>query len=168
MDRKDALLAQAPPDTPSAWDDVRLQRLWLATARRDWRSLAVVGTDASTDTLPLAGLLAQLVWRYRGQPSMVCDLRDLTMRLVDYQVREMHTQADPGARVLIALRSIFENPTALLVAREADAVLLCIGLGTTAFRQAEQTIKEIGRDRIVGSVILGANGKSRRSPRRAR
>jgi hypothetical protein len=156
MDAKDALLAPIPPGSTSPWDDVRLQRLWLAAGRRPWRSLAVISAGDAIETPPIAGLLAQLAWRYLGQPSMVCDLRDLTMRLVEYQIREMQMLADPDARVVIALRSIFENPTALLVAREVDAVILCINLGKTDLRQAEQTIKEIGRERILGSVIVGA------------
>ncbi len=159
-----ALLAPSAIGSPNAWDDVRLQRLWLAAERRGWRSLAVVGASKMTDTLPIAALLAQLSWRYRGQPSVVCDLRDLSMRLIDYHVREVHEQADAGSRVVIALRSIFENPTSAPVARDADAVVLCVSLGKTSFRSAEQTIKEIGRDRILGSVILGANTQNGSPP----
>jgi hypothetical protein len=165
--KSDPSLALLAPGAiaPSAWDDVRLQRLWLAAERRGWRSLAVVGASNSTDTLPIAALFAQLSWRYRGQPSVVCDLRDLSMRLIDYHIREVHEQADTGARVVIALRSIFENPTSAPVARESDAVVLCVSLGKTSFKAAEQTIKEIGRERILGSVILGANRAHGSSPK---
>ena len=96
---------------------------------------------------------------------MVCDLRDLSMRLIDYHIREVHEHADTGARVVIALRSIFENPTAAPVARDADAVVLCVSLGKTTFRSAEQTIKEIGRERILGSIILGTNRKNGSPPK---
>ncbi len=154
-----ALVAPAPLGAANALDDVRLQRLWLAADRRGWRSLAVVSASSATDTLPIAALFAQLSWSYRGQPSVVCDLRDLSMRLIDYHIREVHEQADTGARVLIALRSIFENPTSAPVARDADAVVLCMRLGKTSFKAAEQTIKEIGRERIIGTILLGANGK---------
>jgi hypothetical protein len=131
-----------------------MQKLWLAAQRREWRSLAVLGAAKTVDTLPIAELLAQLAWRYRGQPSTVCDLRDLSMRLVDYQVGEVHAQVQAGLRVLIALRSISENPTAAVVARESDAVVLCIAMGTTEFKAAQKAIAEIGRQRIVGSIIV--------------
>ena len=160
-----ALLAPSAIGSPNAWDDVRLQRLWLAAERGGWRSLAVVSASNTTDTLPIAALFAQLSWRYRGQPSVVCDLRDLSMRLIDYHIREVHEHADSGARVVIALRSIFENPTSAPVARDADAVVLCVHLGKTTFRAAEQTIKEIGRERILGSIILGANRKNGSPPK---
>jgi hypothetical protein len=147
-------LAVHPGAGPNVWDDVRLQRLWLAVERREWRSLAVLGASDSVDTIRLAELLAQLAWRYRGQPSGVCDLRDLSMRLVDYEVREMQAQMDEGTRLVVALRSIFENPTAGPVARQADAVILCISLGETKFKAAEETILAVGRDRVIGSIVL--------------
>jgi hypothetical protein len=140
-------------DRPRVWDDVRLQKLWLAAQRREWRSLAVLGASKAMQTLETAELLAQLAWRYRGEPSIVCDLRDLSLRLVEYQVREIRSQVEAGARVLVALRSIFENPTASSIAREVDAVL-CVLLGQTEMREADQTLAEIGRERVLGSIIL--------------
>ncbi|MGH7271093.1 MAG: hypothetical protein ACREJ3_11745 [Polyangiaceae bacterium] len=145
-------LAQAQPSNP--WDDVRLQKLWLASQRRDWRSLAVLGAGRSVNTLPIAEVLAQLAWSYRGQPSAVCDLRDLSMRLVDYQIREVSAQVEAGARVMVSLRSIFENPTAIPVARQTDAVILCIELAKTGMKEAEQTIAEVGHERVIGSIVI--------------
>jgi hypothetical protein len=149
-----ALVAFRPREIPNVWDDVRLQKLWLDVDRRSWRSLAVVGASRSLDTLQLAELIAQLAWRYRGQPSSVCDLRDLGMRLIDYQVREMQAQMDEGTRLVVALRSISENPTAASIARIADATLLCVSLGETDFKGAEATIAAIGRERILGTIVL--------------
>ena len=149
-----ALAALRSPDAVNVWDDVRLQKLWLGVERREWRSLAVLGASKSLETVEIAELIAQLAWRYRGQPSSVYDLRDLTMRLVDYEVREMQAQVDSGTRLVVALRSIFENPTATLIAKQADAVLLCIALGETNFKAAAETIAAVGRDRVLGSIVL--------------
>lgn len=147
-------------------DDIRMQKLWLATQRRDWRSLAVVAAGKAVPTLQVAELIAQLAWRYRGEPSNVCDLRDLSLRLVDYQLREVRMQVESGARVIIALRSIFENPTASSIAQKADAVLLCVVLGETEVKAAEQTIVEVGRDRVIGSVIVRTAAARRSEDRR--
>jgi hypothetical protein len=138
----------------NVWDDVRLQKLWLGVEKRDWRSLAVISASESVETIQIAELLAQLAWRYRGQPSSVCDLRDLSMRLIDYEVQEMRARLDEGMRLVVALRSIFENPTSSSIAKQTDAVLLCIALGETNFKAAEETIAAVGRDRIVGTIIL--------------
>jgi len=157
-----ALVSLGPPDGRNGWDDVRLQKLWLRVERREWGSLAVLGASESLETIQVAELLAQLAWRYRGQPSSVCDLRDLSMRLVDYGVQEIRAQVDAGTRLVVALRSIFENPTAAPIAKQTDAVLLCIALGETDFRAAEETIAAVGRDRVLGSLILRptSNGRS--------
>jgi hypothetical protein len=149
-----ALATVSPREGVNVWDDVRLQKLWLGVDRKDWRSLAVLGTSRSLETLEVAGLIAQLAWRYRGQPSSVFDLRDLSMRLLDYEVQEMRTQIDTGMRLVVPLRSIFENPTAGPIAKQTDAVLLCIALGETNFRSAEETIAAVGRERVIGAIVL--------------
>jgi len=159
-----ALALRSTEQQPKLWEDVKLQKLWLATQRREWKSLAIMPASKSVETLPIAETLAQIAWCYRGQPSCVFDFRDLSLRLAEYQIREANAQADAGARVLIALRSASENPTALLVAREMDAVVLCIALGETEFKAAESTIAEIGRSRVLGTILV--HGKaSKKAPR---
>jgi hypothetical protein len=135
-------------------DDVRLQKLWLATQRRPWSSLAVVPANRSTDTLPIAEMLARIAWWYRGQPSCVFDLRDVSLRLVEYQIAEVQAQIEGGSRVFIALRSVFDNPTAVPIGRQADAVILCTVLGRTDLRAAQKTIDQLGRERVLGSIVL--------------
>ncbi len=147
-------IARRASDTPDLWDDVRLQKLWLSVDRSDWRCLAIIGASPAMDTLRIAELFAQLAWRYRGQPSTVCDMRDLSMRLVDYQISEMKAQVASGARLVVALRSIFENPTAAPLARQAALAALCIALGETDFRGAEETIAAIGRERVAGAIVF--------------
>jgi hypothetical protein len=151
-----ALVVRDPAAPMSAMDDLRLQKLWLATQRRPWSSLAVIGTSKSTDTLPVAEMLAKIAWWYRGQPSCVFDLRDLSLRLVEYQLNQVQAQIEAGTRVFIALRSIFENPTAVPIGRQADAVVLCTVVGQTDLRAADQTITQLGRDRVLGSIVLRA------------
>jgi hypothetical protein len=145
----------------SVWDDVRLQRLWLSTQRREWRSLAIIGATKEVDTLWVAEMIAKLAWSYRGAPSCVFDLRDLSLRLVAHHEQDVATQVREGQTVTIALRSIFENPTAVPMARSADAVLLCLRLGVTDLKAAEQTIAEVGRDRLIGAIVVReAQGQS--------
>jgi hypothetical protein len=155
-ERVTALAARSPMQ--HVWDDVPLQKLWLATQRREWRSLAVLAASSGVDTLPIAELLAQAAWAYRGQPSCVFDLRDLGLRLAGHQMHEVRAQMDAGASALIALRSTSENPTAVPVARQADAIILAIGIGKTRFKSAERTIAEVGRERVIGSIVVRPHG----------
>ncbi len=157
-------LALRSPEKAHVWEDVRLQRLWLATQRRAWKSLAVLAASEGVETLPIAEMLAHVAWAYRGQPSCVFDLRDLGLRLADYQMREVKEQVEAGTRVLIALRSTNENPTAIPVARQADAVVLCIGMGETRFKAAEKAIAEVGRDRVLGAIIVRGNERRKETP----
>jgi len=151
-------------DAPNVWDDIRLQKLWLAAERSPWRSLAVLGAGPSVDTFPVAELLAQLAWRYRGQPSNVLDLRDLSMRLIEYEVQEMRAQVASGARLVVALRSIFENPTAAPIAQQADVVILCIKLGQTTLKSARESVAAVGRNRVLGSIVLGPGARKSAPP----
>ena len=147
-------LARRGDDAPALWEEVRFQKLWLALQRRAWRSLAILSASTSIDTLRMAELVAKLAWRYSGRPSCVFDFRDMSLRLVEYHQREVQRQAESGVCAVIALRPTFENPTAIPIARSADAVALCIELGVADFESAEQTISEVGRERVVGAIVL--------------
>jgi hypothetical protein len=143
-------------------DDVASQMLWLATQRRPWRSLAVVGASAGVPTLEVANMLAKLSWWYRGQPASVADFRDLSLRLVDYQLRDVALQLerDP-VTIVIALRSIYENPTVVPVATAVDSAVLCINLGATAIASARKTVETIGREKFLGTIVVrGGEGTS--------
>lgn len=154
-------LAPRPTGAPAQWDDVKLQKLWLATQKREWRSLAIVAGSKDVSTLEVADMLAKIAWWYRGQPTCVVDLRDLSMRLVEHQLQEIASQTTHGERVIIALRSVSENPTVIAVAGLADAVVLCVELGKTSMKQASQTIDEIGKARFLGTIVIDPKEQAR-------
>lgn len=135
-------------------DDVELQKLWLAIQKHPWRSLAVIAGDETVSTIEIATKLAEIAWWYRGQPTTVVDLRELGLRLVDYQLREIAAQIEQGDCIIIALESVFSNPTTIAVANAVDAAVICIELGRTKMKSAERTIEEIGRDKFIGSIVI--------------
>jgi hypothetical protein len=153
-------LAKRAFDAPNVWDDVRLQKLWLGLERRRWQSLAVLSASPLLKTYPVAELLAQLAWRYRGQPSGVVDLRDLSMRLIEYQAEEVRSRVAAGTRLVVALRSIFENPTAAPIAQQTDGVVVCIAIGQTTLREVEETVAAVGRDRVLGAILVRRSNDS--------
>jgi hypothetical protein len=155
-----APLALRAPGSPDPLDDVALQKLWLNTQTRPWRSLAVVPSGPEVETLAVATLLAKIAWSYRGQPTAVLDLRDLTLRMVEHRLRELGEQLAHGERVFIALRAISQNPTTIAVTRMSDAAVLCLRLGDSRIRAASDTIEEIGRKKFLGSVVV----RQRREP----
>jgi hypothetical protein len=153
MNRPSTALVPQPADAIQL-DDVRLQQMWIAVQRRRWRSLAILAAGAGIPTLPTANLLAKIAWAYSGQPSAVFDLRDVSLRLLEHQIQNVQLQVTNGERVFVALRSTSENPTAIALARTADAVLLCVTLGDTKTKAASDSIESVGRDRFVGCVVV--------------
>ena len=49
---------------------------------------------------------------------------------------------------------MLQSPAALALAQAADAAILCVGLGSSAIDEAERIVEELGRDRVLGSVIF--------------
>jgi len=148
---------------PNQGDDLRLQQLWLALEKRPWRSLALLAGSKGVGTLDVADLLAKIAWWYSGEPTSVFDLRDLSVRLVDHQLRELKQQLAAGDRVFVSLRSTFENPSAVRVAQACDAVALLVAMGETDVKSAEGTINSVGRERFLGTILLPTGGRVRPS-----
>jgi hypothetical protein len=160
--KEDALVvaAKAPPLA----DDPKTQSLWIALQRRPWRSLAVVAASKGIGTLKVANDLAKIAWWYTGQPTCVFDMRDLSLRLLEHQLRDMGGQLKGGERVFIALRSSAENPTAVPLARAADLAVLCVRLGATDAKSAERTLDAVGRDRFIGTILVSADDDPPEAP----
>lgn len=158
-----ALVVAAPKRTPLA-DDVRMQHLWLGLEKRPWRSLAVMSASKGVATLAAANSLAKIAWWYTGVPTCVFDMRDLSLRLLEHQLRDMATQLNGGERIFIALRSTTENPTAVPLAKAADAAVLCVELGKTDMRAAERTLEAVGRAKFLGTILVPRGGVDADTP----
>jgi hypothetical protein len=141
-------------------DDVRMQQLWLALQKRQWRSLAVISANKGVDSLAAANRLAKIAWWYTGVPTCVFDMRDLSLRLLEHQLRDMAGQLQGGERIFIALRSTSENPTAAPLAQAADAAVLCVELGQTDVKAARRTIDVVGRERFIGTLLVPKDERS--------
>jgi hypothetical protein len=142
------------PELPG---DAAWQRIWLAAQRSDWRSLAIVSGDKGRSTVGVAQMLLRVGWQHRGLPMGLADLCGVPLSHIDAAIAQVKAHVDNGDRVIVALGSIFENPTTVAIAQAADRALLCVTLGVTAMAGAEQTVEEIGRDRFIGTIILHAD-----------
>jgi hypothetical protein len=148
----------APPRRSPLADDVRMQHLWLGLEKKPWRSLAVVSASKGVETLSAANSLAKIAWWYTGVPTCVFDMRDLSLRLLEHQLRDMASQLHGGERIFIALRSTSENPTAVPLAQAADAAVLCVELGKTDMKAAERTLDAVGRQKFLGTILVPRGG----------
>jgi hypothetical protein len=68
--------------------------------------------------------------------------------------KEEHSEAGSASKLVIAIPSVLTEPLGLVVAKAADAVVLCIEKGHTTIPDAHRTIDLIGRDRIAGCLYV--------------
>ena len=148
---------EAPPD-----EDANLvqssaldwQRLWLATQRRTWHSLAVIPAGGGVATPRIARALAAVGSCHLGARIKLVDATTIRLAELGACLRGLADPKERPARVILALGSVLENPPSLAVAQAADAAILCLMLGESTLAEAERTIEEVGRARFVGSLIL--------------
>jgi hypothetical protein len=134
--------------------EVDLQNLWLALEKKKaWRVLAVVPATRQIASLDIASAIAEVAWQYRGEPTVVLDLREITMRLVEYHRKEIDEHVQKGDNVIVALASIQQNPTTIALAKNADTAVLVVRLGETSMKSAVKTVEEIGHDKFAGTII---------------
>ena len=105
------------------------------------------------ESLDIASAIAEVAWQYRGEPTVVLDLREITMRLVDYHRKEIDEHVQKGENVIVALASIQQNPTTIALAKNADTSVLVVRLGETSMKSAVKTVDEIGHDKFAGTII---------------
>lgn len=141
---------------PRPWDGPDWQKLWFATQRRSWTSLAVVpsGDGMSTSSLEVATALAEIGWIHLGMPIHVTDARELDIGGIEACLSDTRSRIKIGERVILAVSPVRDNAAAVRVAQAADAAILCVLLGRSEVAAAESTIEQIGRSAFLGSVIL--------------
>jgi hypothetical protein len=141
-------------ERPDVADGVDWQRLWLATQRRPWTTLALVpiGEDAPTPLLALE--LAEVGRRHRGGTIVASDATLVSLSTLQTELDALTERARCAERAIVALPPLLGSPAGLALAQAADAVILCVALGSSAIAEAEQILDEVGRDRVLGSVIL--------------
>jgi hypothetical protein len=140
-------------------EDLDLQRVWMALARRPWRTVAVVSTARDVGTLELANVIAELCWTCRGERTFALDMRATNLRLLDHHRKHIEEHVARGECVVLALPSLDENPITVSMARACDAAVLVVALGTTGVASSKRAIEDIGRERFAGAVLAQAGPK---------
>ena len=128
------------------------QRLWLHLQSRAWRTLAVVPAEAG---MP-AGHAARVLGAIAAENGEAFDLFDARSTELDCAPAEVAAAAGGSRRVLVVTRAIEEDVATVPLARAADAVLLCVSIGSTSLRAAAEVMAAIGKDRFLASLSLRA------------
>jgi hypothetical protein len=98
--------------------------------------------------------LAAVAWQQQGTPLVVADLRTVGLPVLAAVRGEIRRRVENGERVLIATRCLSKSPAASTIVRDADLALLCIAVGLTTRKSILDTIKEVGKQRILGTIMV--------------
>jgi hypothetical protein len=154
-------VTQDAPSVPAALPSFEVQELWFSTLRAEWTCLAVVPAHAGGSAYGIARALAEAGSRHRGVPVRLvkADSDDLaqTAQFVDSLSRKSAgaSAVKRGGEVIVAVDPVVDNPLGIAIALAADAVLVTIEMGVTDLASARRTIEMVGRERLLGCVVIG-------------
>ncbi|HKY36654.1 MAG TPA: hypothetical protein VJN18_11980 [Polyangiaceae bacterium] len=154
--KQQTALAEWKPPAPGLADPA-WQGLWLTVDRLPWKALALIpaGEGAPADfTLSLAITLSHMGMAHVGGPIMVADGTQVPFNQLNAFLADVRICTEGGERVIVALSAASVNPTTPAIAKSTDGVILCVLLERMRSADAKQTIKLVGSNKFVGSIII--------------
>lgn len=161
----------AGPTLSTSQSSFELQELWFILQRKPWKSLVLVPGHAEGSSLPIAAALAEIGRMNRGRSVVLVNAEQLDLSRTAQVIADLDAPpstswssgggggsamgADQaGRKVLVALEPVVRNPLGMAIAMAADAVVLCIELGRSDIASAKRTLELIGREKVLGTVLL--------------
>jgi hypothetical protein len=135
--------------------------VWFTATPDRWSSLAVVPAAPGLDAASTAEALVQAGQSYGMADVLLINAIGARPETIGDVVDACTRRTAAGQKTVVALDSPFTNPAAIAIARTVDVVLLAVLLGGVRIAQARGTIDVIGRERFVGAVTIGADGRPR-------
>lgn len=139
------------------WTDPDWQRFWLTVDQLPWRTLALIPAGEGAPpgfTLSLAVTLSRTGMTHKAGPIQVADGTAVPLRQLSGFLDDVRACADAGQRVIVALSAAVSDPTIPTIAKGVDGVVLCVLMGRMMNAQARETIRLIGANKFLGSVII--------------
>ena len=134
------------------------QRLWFSLQRQPWRSLAVLGTDGSTDAGLVARTLAAIGTRDGQTPVRVLSATGVSFPDVPRIISQMCPFATPGEEsplTVVACDGLDRNPAMIPIVQQASGVVLVVRLGQARLHSIRTTVAQVGRERVLATISLG-------------
>lgn len=147
-------LARSGEAVAETGSSAELQRTCVAMLRGPWSTLAVVATDPRSPALELVNALVDTARAYRLAPVRAMNGTGANSAQVARLLDAIGEARSGGGRIAIAVDDPVENPGRMPLVFGADAVVLLVRLGTSTVRSVEATAELVGRDRIVGCVVV--------------
>jgi len=128
--------------------------MWLSLMREKWSSIAVVPTGDLADARTVANALSAVTELQESGPVRIIDAGGATVAEGARLSQELAAVVAGGARAVVAVDSLLENLGGVPLVRDTEAALLVIRLGSAHFDAVRSTVAIIGRERVLGSVVL--------------
>jgi hypothetical protein len=139
-----------PPALDSDW-----QRLWFSTRQKPWTSLAIIPSDAGVDVGRVADALVAMGQLHHEKSVSLLNAKGVRVGNVQQLIDTLGAMTARGEWVIVPVDPIAENPSAVPVARATSGALLVVRLGESLLTSARSVIEIVGRDRLIGSIVLG-------------
>ncbi|MCL2012898.1 MAG: hypothetical protein FWG75_08955 [Cystobacterineae bacterium] len=143
-----------PPVGTAEFMANEIQKLWFATQKKEWASLAIIPAAPGFSMVPLAKALAKAGENYLDREVRLILGEGTDLNSASRIIIEMTSQVSYGHCVIVALDSVIHNAAGIPVVLAADACLLGIQLKESRFAQATRTVEMVGASRFVGVVTL--------------
>jgi hypothetical protein len=144
---------------PRLAPDSDWQRLWFSTRHQDWSSLALVPGDASVEVSQVAETLAATGRLYGDRSVSLLNGQGVQLPDVHQLLETLAAMIGHGEWVIVPVDAIVENPSSVPIVRATSAALLVVRLGESLLESARSAIEVVGRERFLGSIVLGKRGQ---------
>lgn len=131
-----------------------VQRLWFATLKKEWGSLAVLPAHPAGSAAVVGKALAQVASLHKDSPIKLITAEGTDLAGASRLIIDMTSHVGQGGLAIVVLDSVISNPAGIPVALAADAALLCVHLGDADVDSGRRTIELIGESRFVGAVTV--------------
>ena len=135
--------------------DSDLQRLWFTTRQQGWSSLAIIPSDAAVDAGRVAESLVATGRLYGERTVSLLNARGAQLTGVHDLVDLLGVMTGRGEWVIVPVDPIEDSPSAVPIVRATSAAILVVRLGESLLNSARTAIEAIGRERFLGSIVLG-------------
>lgn len=139
---------------PQTTPDDDWQRIWLSAREKDWSSLVLIPNEGSVDVVRCAEMLAATGRVHGERPVQVVNATGVQLGSIQETVDSITETTRRGDRVIVAVDPIADNPASIAIVRASPAALLLVRLEESLVASARNTIDTVGRDRLLGSIVL--------------
>ena len=129
-----------------------VQRLWFATLKKEWSSLAVLPSHPGGSAEPIAKALARVASLQKDSSIKLINAAGTDLAGASRLIIEMTSHVAQGGLAIVVLDSVISNPAGIPVALAADSALLCVELKQADIDTGRRTLELLGEAKFVGAV----------------